>query len=99
MAVGITSLLDCPMLTWSLGWTGRFRADGSCPASCEQRFANTSLAFMFVLVPEPVWKMSMGKCSSSLPSISLFGGQLDEFGPRSGVEFAEFQVGAGGGRA
>ena len=28
----------------------------------------TSFAFVFVLVPEPVWKMSSGKCSSSLPS-------------------------------
>ena len=33
-----------------------------------QRLAMTSFAFVFVLVPEPVWKMSSGKCSSSLPS-------------------------------
>ncbi len=26
----------------------------------------TSFAFMFVLVPEPVWKTSMGKCASYL---------------------------------
>jgi hypothetical protein len=30
----------------------------------------TSLAFMFVEVPEPVWKMSSTKCSSSTPSIT-----------------------------
>ena len=51
---------------------------------------------MFVLVPEPVWKMSMGKCSSSLPSINS--SAACSMQPRLlGVELAEFQVGAGGG--
>ena len=32
----------------------------------------TSLAFMFVEVPEPVWKTSIGNCESCLPAaISL----------------------------
>jgi hypothetical protein len=30
----------------------------------------TSLAFMFVLVPEPVWKMSTTKALSYLPSMT-----------------------------
>lgn len=30
----------------------------------------TSLQFMFDWVPEPVWKMTSGKCSSSFPSIT-----------------------------
>ena len=47
-ALGITSLLLWPRLTWSLGWI----------ASCEARAATcatTSLAFMLLEVPEPVW--------------------------------------------
>ena len=47
-AVGITSLLLWPRLTWSLGWIGSFEA---CAAVC----AMTSLAFMLLEVPEPVW--------------------------------------------
>jgi len=31
------------------------------------RFAMTSFAFMFVDVPDPVWKMSSTKCESSSP--------------------------------
>ena len=50
---------------------------------------------MFVLVPEPVWKMSIGKCSSSLPSISLLRCLLDVLGLFDGVELTKFQVGAG----
>ena len=45
------------MLTWSLGWT-------PSPAS----FAITSLAFVFVEVPEPVWNTSIGNWSSNSPS-------------------------------
>ena len=44
------------MLTWSLGWA-------PSPASV----AITSLAFMFVEVPEPVWKTSIGNWSSYSP--------------------------------
>ena len=56
-ALGKTSLDDCPMFTWSLGW-----------APSPARFAMTSLAFMFDDVPEPVWKTSIGNWSSCLPS-------------------------------
>jgi hypothetical protein len=45
------------MFTWSLGCT-------PSPA----RFAMTSLAFMFVEVPEPVWKTSIGNWSSYPPA-------------------------------
>src|SRR2546421_424478 len=56
-ADGNTSFDDCPMFTWSLGWT-------PSPASA----ASTSLAFMFEEVPEPVWNTSIGNCSSYSPS-------------------------------
>ena len=56
-ADGKTSFDDCPMFTWSFGWT-------PSPA----RFAITSLAFMFEEVPEPVWKTSIGNWSSCSPS-------------------------------
>ena len=45
------------MLTWSLGW-----------APSPARVAITSLAFMFVDVPEPVWKTSIGNWSSNSPA-------------------------------
>jgi hypothetical protein len=56
-ALGKTSFDDWPMLTWSLGW-----------APSPARFAMTSLAFMFDDVPEPVWKTSIGNCSSCSPA-------------------------------
>ena len=56
-ADGKTSFDDWPMFTWSFGWT-------SSPA----RVAITSFAFMFELVPEPVWKTSIGNWSSSSPA-------------------------------
>ena len=46
------SLLDWLALTWSLGCT-------STPA-CAASEASTSLMFMLELVPEPVWKTSIG---------------------------------------
>ncbi len=61
----MTSLLLWHMLTSSLGWMGR-----PPPASCAERLAITSLAFMLVDVPEPVWKTSIGKSASHLPSIT-----------------------------
>src|SRR5437870_743618 len=70
MAVGKVSLEDWPRLTWSLGWTApgtSFKYAGSFDepmGRCSRRqtmLAITSLTFMFVEVPEPVWKMSMGK--------------------------------------
>ena len=54
IALGITSFEDWQMLTWSFGWTG-LREPISPPSSSIARFAITSLAFMLVEVPEPVW--------------------------------------------
>ena len=61
MAVGIVSLDDCPRFTSSLGWTARFSAALASEAM-------TSLAFMLVEVPEPVWNTSTGNWSSCSPS-------------------------------
>ena len=57
IAVGKVSLLDWLALTWSLGCT-------PSPA----RPAMTSLAFMFELVPDPVWKTSIGNWPSCSPA-------------------------------
>ena len=56
MDVGKVSLDDWLALTWSLGCT-------STPARAAID-AMTSLAFMLLLVPDPVWKTSIGKWSS-----------------------------------
>ena len=56
-ADGNTSFDDWPMLTWSLGW-----------APSPARLAITSLAFMLVEVPEPVWNTSIGNWSSNSPA-------------------------------
>ena len=56
-ADGKTSFDDWPMLTWSFGCT-------PSPASAVM----TSFAFMFELVPEPVWKTSIGNWSSNSPA-------------------------------
>ncbi len=69
----MTSLLDWPLLTWSLGWTFFEPAVFEPilpPSSSTARLASTSLTFMFVEVAEPVWKMSRGNWPSSLPSIT-----------------------------
>ena len=60
IAVGTTSLLLCPRLTWSFGWIGS-------PASRAARWAITSLAFMLLEVPEPVWYRSTGNWSACAP--------------------------------
>ena len=60
VAVGKVSLDDCDMLTSSLGCT----VTPLAPAM----LAITSLVFMLELVPEPVWKTSIGNWSSCLPS-------------------------------
>ena len=60
VAVGKVSLDDCDMLTSSLGCT--------VTPFCAAMLAITSLAFMFELVPEPVWNTSMGNWSSCRPS-------------------------------
>jgi hypothetical protein len=61
MADGNTSFDDCDALTSSFGWTGR-------PSRSLARLAMTSLAFMFELVPDPVWNTSIGNWSSCSPA-------------------------------
>ena len=55
IAEGKTSLDDCEAFTWSFGCTG-------LPSDSVASVAMTSLVFMLLDVPEPVWKTSMGKC-------------------------------------
>jgi hypothetical protein len=62
ITVGITSLLLWLRLTWSFGCTG------VPPEYCVARRAITSFAFMLLLVPEPVWKTSIGKWASWRPA-------------------------------
>ncbi|COZ90757.1 Uncharacterised protein [Mycobacterium tuberculosis] len=56
VAVGKVSLDDCDMFTSSLG------CNVTPPLAAMD--AITSLVFMLELVPEPVWKTSMGNWSS-----------------------------------
>ncbi len=67
IAVGKTSLVLWPMFTWSFGWMRALSPRGP-PRSSTARFAITSLAFMLVEVPEPVWKTSTTNSPSSRPS-------------------------------
>src|SRR3954447_25161413 len=60
IADGKTSLEDCEAFTWSFGCTG-------LPSPSVASVAMTSLVFMLLDVPEPVWKTSMGKWSSQSP--------------------------------
>ncbi len=60
IAAGTVSFDDCEALTWSFGCTG-------WPSTSEARLASTSLTFMFVDVPDPVWNTSTGNWSSSSP--------------------------------
>ena len=69
MAVGKVSFEDWPRFTWSLGCTGDL-VPMVPPASSMARLEMTSLAFMFDWVPEPVWKTTSGKLSSSLPEMT-----------------------------
>ena len=58
---------DWPRFTSSFGWTGLL-PPRPAPASSLARAAMTSLAFMLVCVPEPVWKTTSGNSSSRAPS-------------------------------
>ena len=51
------------------GRTG-VRLPSSPPSASMATLEMTSLAFMLVLVPEPVWKMSTTNALSYLPSIT-----------------------------
>ena len=61
IALGNTSLLDCEAFTWSLGCT-------VSPSSWPASEAITSLAFMLLEVPEPVWNTSIGNSPSCSPA-------------------------------
>ncbi len=67
-ADGNESLDDWEALTWSLGCTTSLSSPS--PSSCLARLATTSLTFMLVDVPDPVWKVSTGKCSSRSPAMT-----------------------------
>ena len=64
---------DCEALTWSFGCT-------CCPSDSVASVAITSLVFMFELVPEPVWKTSIGKSPSYSPAATGGGGRDDRVG-------------------
>src|SRR4051794_16441873 len=64
MAEGNTSFEDCDAFTWSLGCTG-------LPSASVARLASTSLVFMLLDVPEPVWNTSIGKWSSQSPRTTV----------------------------
>ncbi len=59
------------MFTWSFGCISLF-SPFFTPRISFARLAITSLAFMLVEVPEPVWNTSSTKWSSSFPSITSF---------------------------
>lgn len=54
------------MLTWSFGWTG-FLVPISPPIISMALFEMTSLTFMLVWVPDPVWNTTRG--NSSMPNL------------------------------
>ena len=59
MAVGNTSLEDCPRLTSSLGCSSRC-CPRTPPMSSDARLASTSFMFIWVCVPEPVCQTESG---------------------------------------
>ncbi len=75
VAVGKVSLDDCDMFTSSLG----------CNDPAWPRWdAITSLVFMLELVPEPVWKTSMGNCRRW--TVGDLGGCGDDMSAFSGAK-------------
>ena len=71
IAVGKVSFEDWLLLQWSFGWTGDF--DPKMPPKIWiALFEITSLAFIFVCVPEPVCHITNGKCSFNFPSATSF---------------------------
>ena len=58
---------DWHLLTSSLGRTG-LRSPFLPPSNSFERLESTSLAFILVEVPEPVWKTSRTNSSSHFPS-------------------------------
>ena len=93
MAVGYTSLVDWPRLTWSLGWTRVYDPRGS-PRISAARLAITSFAFMLWDVPAPAWYTSTTNWSRSRPRENLVGG-FDDRARDGGLEAPERSVGFG----
>ena len=91
MQVGITSLEDWPMFTWSLGWT----LLPGCPRICVARLPMTSLALVLVEVPDPVWKMSTTKWSIQTSAGHLLGGLNNSLG-QVRLQQLQLHVAAGG---
>jgi hypothetical protein len=60
---GKVSFDDCEALTWSFGWI-------FSPDARDASVATTSLVFMFELVPDPVWKTSIGNSPSCVPAMT-----------------------------
>src|SRR4051794_26266250 len=77
IAEGKTSFDDCEAFTWSFGCTG-------VPRASVASVAMTSLVFMLLDVPEPVWKTSIGKCSSQLPAATAAAAPPPPPGPPRG---------------
>lgn len=63
------------MLTWSFGWTG-FLEPNSPPRISIARFEMTSLTFMLVWVPDPVWKTTRGKWEWREPLMTYTGKKM-----------------------
>src|SRR5713226_5336117 len=69
IADGPTSFDDCPMLTWSLGWTATLLLPFFLSSSVALS-AMSSLRFVLRPVPEPVWKTSTTTLESCFPCIA-----------------------------
>ena len=69
ITVGKVSFEDWLRFTSSFGWIGVFEPS-SPPASWIARLAITSLAFMLLWVPEPVWNTTSGNSASQRPSMT-----------------------------
>ena len=80
IAVGITSFELWLLFTSSLAFIFNFDL-------FEAKFAITSLAFILVLVPEPVWKTSRGNESSWRPFNTSFDADLIAFDLFAGSNF------------
>ena len=87
MALGKVSLEDWLAFTTSLGWH-------STPARAVSEEI-TSLTFMLVLVPDPVWNTSIGNWSSCRPS-TISAAAATIASRCSASDDAEVGVGAGG---
>ena len=91
MAVGKVSLELWPQLTSSFGCSGIFEPMG-LPCETLATFAITSLTFMLVLVPEPVWKTSIGKWRITSPRRSAKSSSRRSHASTTAVAFARGSV-------